>query len=335
MYLFKKFFLTLVFSVFFFSASYAENIADLILKLNAIESRLTVLEKATFNQTTSGLSSNLSSNYDSIITKQSIQITEVQNEIQKLTSQLEEILFSMQTTINTFNSFKEDTEFRFDDFKLKQNNTNNDLIKKNENKAESERIQTNDLEPKILGTIQEEEGVQNLALQQSSIDDSDHVDKQEIINTIAQDNLVKLEENNNNIISILPEGDESGQYEFAMNLLKQGDYETAEQAFTEFISIGKNDDNLSNSKFWLGETYYVRENYKDAARTYLSLYQSFPNSNKAANALLKLGISLIKMDQKEQGCNTFAQLDQKYPEADQALLDRNLLEIENNGCQIN
>ena len=57
-------------------------------------------------------------------------------------------------------------------------------------------------------------------------------------------------------------------------------------------------------------------------------------SSKAPNALLKLGISLIKMDQKEQGCNTFIQLKQNYQAADQALLDRNLLEIENNSCEI-
>jgi tol-pal system protein YbgF len=295
---------------------------------------LTVLEKATFNQTTSGLSSNLGSNYDSIITKQSIQITEIQNEIQKLTSQLEEILFSMQTTINTFNTFKEDTDLRFDDFQIKQSEAIESFNETTITQTNIVENEFNNLEPKILGTIQEDEnGIQNLADQQSQSNDFVQDEKQEIVNTIAQDNLVKLEENNN-IISILPEGDESGQYEFAMNLLKEGDYQTAEQAFVEFISIGKDENFLSNSRFWLGETYYVRENYKDAAKSYLALYQSYPYSTKAPNALLKLGISLIKMDQKEQGCITFIQLEQNYPSADQALLDRNLLEIKNNGCEI-
>ena len=85
----KNIFLTLTFFFVFSLTTYAENIEDIIRKLNAIESRLTVLEKATFNQTTSGLSSTSGSNYDSIITKQSIQITEIQGEIQKLTAQLE------------------------------------------------------------------------------------------------------------------------------------------------------------------------------------------------------------------------------------------------------
>ena len=334
MYILKNFFLSLTILLIISISSYADNIEEIVRKLNSIESRLTVLEKATFNQTTSGLSSSLGGNYDSIITKQSIQITEIQNEIQKLTSQLEEILFSMQTTINTFNTFKEDTEFRFDDFQVKQNEAIDSFNKTTTAQTNKVENEINNLEPQILGTIQEDEnGVQNLAAQQPQSEDFIQDEKQEIVNTIAQDNLVKLEENED-IISILPEGDESGQYEFAMNLLKQGDYKTAEQAFVEFISIGKNENFLSNSRFWLGETYYVRENYKDAAKSYLALYQSYPYSTKAPNALLKLGISLIKMDQKEQGCNTFIQLEQNYPSADQALLDRNLLEIKNNGCEI-
>ena len=330
---FKNIFLALVFFFIFSLNTYAENIDDIIRKLNAIESRLTVLEKATFNQTTSGLSSSTGSNYDSIITKQSIQITEIQNEIQKLTSQLEEILFSMQTTINTFNTFKEDTEFRFDDFNEMRSQSSNEMSNTNDNQIVLDEFENDDLGPKILGTIQEDEtGIKNLALQQPISEDESQSEEQEIVNTIAQDNLVKVEENKV-IISILPEGDESGQYDFAMNLLKQGDYQTAEQAFIEFLSIGENESFLSNSNFWLGETYYVRENYKEAAKSYLNLYQSYPNSNKAPNALLKLGISLIQMNQKEQGCNTFMQLKQSYPLSDQALLDRNLLEIENNGCE--
>ena len=60
-----------------------------------------------------------------------------------------------------------------------------------------------------------------------------------------------------------------------MDLLKQGDYETAEIAFQEFLNIAEDPRLLSNSNFWLAETLYVRENYKDAAKNYLNLYQVF------------------------------------------------------------
>ena len=148
-----------------------------------------------------------------------------------------------------------------------------------------------------------------------------------------RDNIVSLGEQKIPL-SILPESDEESQYEYAINILKQGDYETAEKAFTEFISIGDDKNYLSNSHFWLAETYYVRENYKDAAKNYLSLYQTFPNANKAPDALLKLGISLVNMQQKEQGCMTFIQLQESYPEANPSIIDRSNLELKRNGCEI-
>ena len=310
----------------------AEILDDVIRKLETIESRLTVLEKATFNQTTSEISSNNLSNYESIIAKQSIQIIEIQNEIQELTSQLEEILFSMQTTINTFNSFKEDTQFQFDDFKIEQAEILNQVEQESLIINDQEKIEENDLEPKVLGTIElNEDGVQNLSLQEP-ITYENGEDSQDVINTIAQDNLVKLEEKPI-IISILPEGTEIGQYEFSMNLLKQGDYETAEKAFKEYIHIGTDEQLLSNSNFWLAGIFYAREDYKSSANEYLTLYQKYPDSIKAPEALLKLGISLIRIDQKEQACITFLQLQQDYPMANQSLVDRNLLEIKNNNCE--
>ena len=89
---------------------YAEEIPldKLLEKLETIESRIKVLEKATFSNTTSGQTNNLSlDDYQSIITKQSIQIAELQNEIQSLTAQIEEMIFTMQSTVNNFNTFKE------------------------------------------------------------------------------------------------------------------------------------------------------------------------------------------------------------------------------------
>ena len=170
------------------------------------------------------------------------------------------------------------------------------------------------------------------ATQADALRDND-AEEQQIINTISQDNIVSLGEQKIPL-SILPESDEESQYEYAINLLKQGDYETAEKAFTEFISIGDDKNYLSNSHFWLAETYYVRENFKDAAKNYLNLYQTFPNANKAPDALLKLGISLVNMQQKEQGCITFMQLQESYPEANSSIIDRSNLELKRNGCEI-
>ncbi len=316
----------------------AETTQDLIDKLNTIESRIKVLEKATFNKTTSGIESNINlDDYQSVLTRQSIQINEIQTEIQSLTAQLEEVLFTLQSTINNFNTFREDTEFRFIDVdnkttSLQQDNVKNLILEPDEMVIGSLDLQSS-LEPKDLGTLE-------IPLQ-SEIEDSpseskalDEVEEQqEIVNTISQDNPVLVEEQTY-VLSILPEGDELGQYEYAMNLLKQGDYETAEKAFIEFLAIGSDSNLLSNSNFWLAETYYVRENYKDAAKSYLNLYQKYPKAQKAPNALLKLGISLVNMDQKEQGCVTFLKLQETFPSAEETLLQRGSLEVQKNGCKI-
>lgn len=321
---------------------YAEEIPldKLLEKLETIESRIKVLEKATFNNTTSGQANNLSlDDYQSIIAKQSIQIAELQNEIQSLTAQIEEMIFTMQSTVNNFNTFKEDAEFRFTDLNTKaeniekvQNNSKTQTLSVMQSEMFTANEEELDLEPKSLGTI----NMTSLPVEENSpfeVKIDNDAEEQQIINTISQDNIVSLGEQKIPL-SILPESDEESQYEYAINLLKQGDYETAEKAFTEFISIGDDKNYLSNSHFWLAETYYVRENYKDAAKNYLSLYQTFPNANKAPDALLKLGISLVNMQQKEQGCMTFIQLQESYPEANPSIIDRSNLELKRNGCEI-
>ena len=335
-------FATLIAFTSFNTILYAEEIPldKFLEKLETIESRIKVLEKATFNNTTSGQANNLSlDDYQSIIAKQSIQIAELQNEIQSLTAQIEEMIFTMQSTVNNFNTFKEDAEFRFTDLNTKaeniekvQNNSKTQTLSVMQSEMFTANEEELDLEPKSLGTI----NMSSLPVEENSpfeVKIDNDAEEQQIINTISQDNIVSLGEQKIPL-SILPESDEESQYEYAINLLKQGDYETAEKAFTEFISIGDDKNYLSNSHFWLAETYYVRENYKDAAKNYLSLYQTFPNANKAPDALLKLGISLVNMQQKEQGCMTFIQLQESYPEANPSIIDRSNLELKRNGCEI-
>ena len=166
----------------------------LLQKLETIESRIKVLEKATFNNTTSGQANNLSlDDYQSIIAKQSIQIAELQNEIQSLTAQIEEMIFTMQSTVNNFNTFKEDAEYRFTDLNTKAEN-----IEKVQNNAQpntfsvmqSEMFIANedelDLEPKSLGTI----NMSSLPEEENSpfeVKINNEGEEQQIINTVSQD----------------------------------------------------------------------------------------------------------------------------------------------------
>jgi tol-pal system protein YbgF len=313
----KIFIIGFIFLIGFNSTANSNSIEDVITKINTIENRIKVLEKATFNKTNSSQSNFNAGNYDSIITKQSIQISELQNQIQELTGSIEEVLFSLQTLINNFNNFKADTEMRFSDVNTVSSVSNNQA----EAPAVNEVIDY-DLGPKNLGILKVPTDI-----------DNDFSSEQEITATIDQESLILVEDKKPELL-ILPEGSEVEQYNFSINLLTSGDYEGAEGALKEFIKISKNDDLLSNSFFWLAETYYVRENYKDAAKNYLSLYQNHSDSPKAPNGLLKLGISLVKMGQLEQGCASLAKLRISYPETELSILDRGDIEIKRNGCKV-
>ena len=114
--------------------------------------------------------------------------------------------------------------------------------------------------------------------------------------------------------TLLPTGSPELQYKYAFNLLKQNDFRSAENAFKEFIGLHGNHKLISNAFYWLGETYYVRKKYRDAAKTFLNGYQKSPKGFKAPDILLKLGMSLIQDEKSENACEVFEKLKKDYPE---------------------
>ncbi len=102
------------------------------------------------------------------------------------------------------------------------------------------------------------------------------------------------------------------QYNLAMGLIRKDDYAGAEQAFTNFLTQNSAHSLAGNAQYWLGETFYVRGDYNNAASAFLNGYQNYPKSSKAADNLLKLGMTLGRMEQNEQACATFQQLSKQF-----------------------
>lgn len=131
----------------------------------------------------------------------------------------------------------------------------------------------------------------------------------------------------------LPDGAPEEQYAHARGLLMRLDYEAAEQAFQAFIELNSQHALASNAHYWLGETYYVRQSYADAAGAFIDSYELFPNGNKAADSLLKLGMSLANLGSKDEACASFAELLVKFPNADPRLRRRALQESVRAECK--
>jgi tol-pal system protein YbgF len=115
------------------------------------------------------------------------------------------------------------------------------------------------------------------------------------------------------------------------NLLRR-DYDAAEIAFRRLIESHPNDKLAGDAQYWLGESYYVRGQYKDAADAFLKGYKSYSSNPKAPDSLLKLGMSLAALGQKEAACTSFAELDTKFPSAPPHVREEAKAEGRNAGC---
>ena len=104
--------------------------------------------------------------------------------------------------------------------------------------------------------------------------------------------------------------------------MKIGDYETAEFALKEFIEKNKDHDLAGSAQYWYGETFRIRQLYSDAASAYLDGYQNYPKSKKAPDNLLKLGITMVQLGEKDQGCKMIAGIKKQYPNAKQSVIQK-------------
>ncbi len=132
---------------------------------------------------------------------------------------------------------------------------------------------------------------------------------------------------------ILPDTYPENQYEFATEFLKIGDYNNAEKAFREFVITNPNHKLAGNAQYWYAETFRVRQLWTDAASAYLEGYQKYPKSEKAPINLLKLGVSLVEIGEKDQGCLMITGVEKQYPKANQSVLQKIIEETRRYKCK--
>ncbi len=135
------------------------------------------------------------------------------------------------------------------------------------------------------------------------------------------------------ILPKLPPGTPKQKYDHAFSLLQKREYSLAEQALRAFIELYPNDQYAGNAYYWLGETYYVRKQWQDAAIIFADGYKRSPKGTKAPDNLLKLGKSLTGLGEKALACKTYAELLTKFPSANTRILDNANSELSRVGCE--
>lgn len=141
-----------------------------------------------------------------------------------------------------------------------------------------------------------------------------------------------LDDQPQSLMAALQDGDAQTLYQQGYGALLQKDYAGAEGAFSQLIEAFPNDPLAGGAQYWIGETYYARGLYKDAADAFLKGYKRYKSSEKAPDTLLKLGMALGELGQKDAACSTFNELKTKYPGAPDHIREEASTQRKRAGC---
>jgi tol-pal system protein YbgF len=279
---------------------YLQAISD---QIQVITKDLKTLEKAVYQKSDIASSATLSTiksdglNED-VLTKHLLKLNEIEDQFRKLTNKFEEVNFKLDKLSTRVTKIQSDSQLRFSDL---------ENVVSLSPKEKKQVVLPGSSKPQDFGA--------NPGYQTSNLP------KEQTINSIESAQTVIAEEPEKQN-SLLPDKPAAEQYDFAVSFMKIGDYETAEFALKEFIDKNKDHDLAGSAQYWYGETFRIRQLYSDAATAYLDGYQNYPKSKKAPDNLLKLGMTMVQLGEKDQGCKMISGLKKEYPKASKSVLQK-------------
>lgn len=316
----KKIFIFIIFCMFAYGAQADEQLTTIINELKTLNKDLKTLEKAVYSKSFSSQNSsnsssgNIPATLEGALTRQLVKLSELEEQIQKMTASNEETLFNLQKISERVDKIQKDTELRFSELGSESISTT--------------KVQKTNTPKQLPGTGKMQDFSKVLETPSSSTKIA-AAQKQEIRSispaAVVQTADVEAE-------SILPKGTPASQYKFATNFIKVGDYQKAEIALKEFIDKNPSHSLTGSAQYWFAETFYIRQLYHDAAAAYLDGYQKFPKSKKAPQNLLKLGIVMNELGEKDQGCLMLSGVKKQYPKADKSILQKAKYETKKFKC---
>ena len=311
--------LLILFNLFGINILSAEN-HNIYETLELIEKDIKTLEKAVYsgsvdtNKTTN--LSNLENNSEDVLTRHLLKLSEIENQFQQLTNKFEEINFKLDKLSNRLSKVQADNQIRFQDIEIAL--SSGDVFDNNLKKSSEENVLPGSSTPQDLGSVSYKDTATN--------ETSQKIESVETTASIVTETFQAEEK-------ILPVDTPEKQYEFATSFLKVGDYPTAERAFREFVLSNPDHKLAGNAQYWYAETFRIRQLYTDAATAYLEGYQKYPKGEKAPVNLLKLGVSMVQIGEKDQGCKMINGVEKQYPKANQSVIQKAKYESQKFECE--
>lgn len=125
----------------------------------------------------------------------------------------------------------------------------------------------------------------------------------------------------------------SALYDKAFASMKKSDYKAAEGEFEAFLTLHPKHDLAGNAQYWLGESYYARSQYDKAAVAFADGFKNYRQSQKAPDNLLKLGLTMARLNKKKEACIAFQNFSREYPKVSDAMKKRLENEAKKLGCR--
>ncbi len=308
--------LFLILNLVFINISFADN-HNIYETLEIIKNDLKTLERAVYSgsievktNTNDSSVSDLDQNSEDVLTRHLLKLSEIEDQFRELTNKFEEINFKLDKLSTRVSKIQADNQIRFQDI---ETNISSGNISSVENQLSS-KPKTD--EQKVLP------GVHTSDLGTISYKDTETNETSQQIQSVDTTASI-VTENFQSEEKILPQDlNAEEQYEFATSFLKVGDYSTAERAFREFVISNPDHELAGSAQYWYAETFRIRQLYTDAASAYLEGYQKYPKGKKAPINLLKLGVSMVQIGEKDQGCKMINGVELQYPNANQSVIQK-------------
>ena len=279
--------------------------------LDLIKKDLKTLEKAVYSGSTntenSDSQNSFGENSEDVLTRHLLKLSEVENQFRELTNKFEEINFKVDKLSSRLSKVQADNQLRFQD--IENSFSSGEISPKLTSKPKEQ------LEKKLPGSSQPQDLGSISYKDTETSETSQKIQSVETTSSIVTETFEAEQ-------SILPNDTPKKQYEFATSFLRVGDYSTAERAFREFVITNSDHKLAGNAQYWYAETFRIRQLYTDAATAYLEGYQKYPKGEKAPINLLKLGVSMVQIGEKEQGCKMIEGVEKQYPKANQSVLQK-------------
>ena len=305
-----------LFNLSFLQNSFSDN-HNIYETLEIIKNDLKTLERAVYSgsieiNTSSNEQSNieLDNNSEDVLTRHLLKLSEVEDQFRQLTNKFEEINFKLDKLSNRLSKIQADNQIRFQDIEssISSGESTIQLSSKPKTDVTKSEILPGSSQPQDLGTISYKDTETSETSQQiQSVDTTASV----VTETFQAEEKILPQD-------LSPEK----QYEFATSFLKVGDYSTAERAFREFVLSNSEHELAGSAQYWYAETFRIRQLYTDAASAYLEGYQKYPKGTKAPINLLKLGVSMVQIGEKDQGCKMINGVELQYPKANQSVIQK-------------